>query len=310
MRSGTTISVIGHGLILASGLWWFSAKPLDQMPVESVLADVISESEFSQLTAGLQTAPQSKAPQPIIDKLGAPSEPVKDPSARVTDKPEIKTTVEAAPSAAPPKPAEPKPPAIPPPPPSEAKAEAPTPETDAIAEALKRDEAKKREEARKLEEAKREARRREEARKREERKLQEKIETALLDKREPQRMAATGALVNATPALGAPAGNAPALSQREIEALQRQLHDCWKPPDTVLQAKGLVVTVRFSLNRDGSLAGEPVVVNHEGGYLFQIAAETATRAVRICQPFRLPVSKYEAWQELEGDFRPEDKLGG
>jgi colicin import membrane protein len=76
------------------------------------------------------------------------------------------------------------------------------------------------------------------------------------------------------------------------------------------RAKGLVVTVRFSLNRDGSLAGEPVVVNHENGYLFQIAAESVIRAVRSCQPFRLPVSKYEAWQELEPDFKPEDKLGG
>ena len=123
-------------------------------------------------------------------------------------------------------------------------------------------------------------------------------------------MAATGAVINSTPSLGAPAGNAPALSQREIDALQRQLHDCWVPPETVLQAKGLVVTIRFSLSRDGSLAGEPIVVNHENGYLFQIAAESAITAVRRCQPFRLPVSKYEAWQELEGDFRPEDKLGG
>src|SRR5579864_9483634 len=142
MRTGTTISVIGHGLILASGLLWFSAKPLDQASVESVLADVISESEFSQLTAGLQAAPQSKAPQPIIDKQGAPSEPVKDSSAKVVDKPEIKTTADAAPSATLPLPPAPKPVATPPPP-SEAKPEATTPETDAIAEALKRDEAKK-----------------------------------------------------------------------------------------------------------------------------------------------------------------------
>ena len=154
MRTGTTLSVIAHGLILASGFWWFSAKPLDQAPVQSVLADVISESEYAQLTAGLQTAPQSKAPQPIIDKLGAPSEPVKDSAAKVADKPEIRTTAEAAPSAALPKPPEPKPIAAPPPP-SEAKPEAATPETDAIAEALRRDEAKKKEEAKKLEEAKR-----------------------------------------------------------------------------------------------------------------------------------------------------------
>jgi hypothetical protein len=134
--------------------------------------------------------------------------------------------------------------------------------------------------------------------------------SALPDKRAPQRPAATGVIANSTPSLGARAGNAPQLSQREIEGLQRQLHDCWAPPEIVLQAKGLVVTVRFSLNRDGSLAGEPVVVNRENGYLFQVAAESVVRAVRSCQPFRLPIAKYEAWKELEPDFKPEDKLGG
>jgi outer membrane biosynthesis protein TonB len=307
--TGTTISVIGHGLILASGLLWFAAKPLDQPRLESLDADVISESEFSQLTTGLQTAPQSKAPQPITDKLGAPSEPVKDPSAKVVDKPEIKTTAEAAPSAAPPKPAEPKPANIPPPPPSPAKAEA-TPEPDLIAEALKRDEAKKKEEARKLEEAKKreEAKKKEEARKREERKLQEKIETALLDKREPQRMAATGAVINSTPSLGAPGGNAPDLSESEKQRLIAQLMACWFPPEAVLEAKDLVVTVEFALNRDGSLSGEPTVVNRGTTALFQRAAESALSAVRSCQPFRLPPAKYEHWQVVDADFRPEDKV--
>jgi hypothetical protein len=101
-----------------------------------------------------------------------------------------------------------------------------------------------------------------------------------------------------------------ALTQAEMAALRRQLSACWQPPDPVLQAKGLVVTVRFSLNRDGSLVGEPVVVNRENGYLFQVAAESATRAVRSCQPFRLPIAKYEAWRELESNFSPEVKLGG
>src|ERR1700674_4000695 len=308
MTTGTTISAIGHGLVLASGLFWFSAKPFEHAPVDSVMADVISEREFSRLTAGLKTAPKLDKPQPMVDRIGEPKEPAKDPVAKVLDKPDIQTA-EARPTASRRKPADSKRVAVPPPA-AESKPEAKKPEPDPIAEALKKDEAKKKEEARKLEEAKRreEARRREEAKKREEQKFDlDKIE-ALLDKRTPQRAAVTGEVPNPTPSLGAPAANAPQLSQSEIDALRHQLMDCWNPPPAVWEAKDLIVTVWFALNRDGSLSGEPKVVNHGTNALFQVAAESAIRAVRSCQPFRLPVAKYEAWQELEGDFRPGDKV--
>jgi len=53
-----------------------------------------------------------------------------------------------------------------------------------------------------------------------------------------------------------------------------------------------------------------MVLNHGRNALFQIAAEAATRAVRRCQPFRLPASKYEAWQEVEVNFDPNDMFRG
>jgi colicin import membrane protein len=311
MTTGTTISAIGHGLVLASGLFWFSAKPFEHAPVDSVMADVISEREFSRLTAGLKTAPKLDKPQPMVDRIGEPKEPAKDPVAKVLDKPEIQTA-EARPAATPPKPPEPKAVAVPPPAAAESKPEAKKPEPDPIAEALKKDEAKKKEEARKLEEAKRreEARRREEAKKREEQKFDlDKIE-ALLDKRAPQRQAVTGEVPNPTPSLGATAANAPQLSQNEIDLLRAQLMACWNPPVGLAEARDLIVIVRFALNRDGSVSGEPMVVNHGSSSLFQVAAESATRAVRRCQPFRLPASKYEAWHDVEVKFDPNDMFRG
>src|SRR5262249_60596811 len=141
------------------------------------------------------------------------------------------------------------------------------------------EEAKKKEEAKKLEEAKKreEARKREETRKREEAKKREevkvdldRIQTALLDKRTPQRQAVTGTMVNPTPSLGSTTGNAPQLSQNEQAMLIAQLRGCWNPPVGVAEAKDLVVTVKFSLNRDGSLAGEPIVLNRGRNALFQV----------------------------------------
>lgn len=338
MKTGTTISAIGHGLVLAWCLLTLSARPYDLAPVESVSADVISDSEFSKLLAGSKTAPQAPKPQPVVDKTGPASEPVKDATAKPADKPPVQMAQAAPPEAKPPepKPPEPKPPELkaPEPKPPEAKpaaaksAPSPSsdpkpdlkkPEPDPIAEALKREDAKRKEEAKKAEDARRreEAKKREEAKQREEAKKREenkfdlaKIETALLDKRAPQRQVVTGSLVNPTPSLGAANANATELSQNEIDALRAQLMACWNPPVGVADAKDLIVVVRFALNRDGSVAGEPMVINHDANGLFRVAAESATRAVRRCQPFRLPAAKYEAWRDVEVKFDPNDLFRG
>lgn len=311
MRTGYLISTVGHVVLLAWAFFWLQASHAQFTSIESVSADVISERDFSQLMNGMRTAKQVDKPLPVVDKVGDPSEPVKDPVAKVTPKPAIQPA-EAAPPPAP----EVKQPDTKPP---EAKpAEATPPEPDPIAEALKKEEAKRKEEAKKQDDAKKrdEAKRREEAKKREEAKREEakfdldRIQAALLDKRAPQRQAVTGTLVNPTPSLGVPTATAPELSQSEIDALRAQLMACWNPPVGVAEAKDLIVIVRFGLNRDGSVSGEPTVVNHGSNALFQIAAESATRAVRRCQPFRLPVSKYEAWRDVEVKFDPNDMFRG
>ena len=136
-----------------------------------------------------------------------------------------------------------------------------------------------------------------------------RIETALLDKRAPQRQVVTGSMVNPTASLGSSTANAPQLSQNELGALKAaliaQLKRCWNPPVGVVDAKDLSVVLQFSLNRDGSLSSQPTLANRASSPLFQVAVESAKRAVLGCQPFRLPVAKYEAWQDLEVTFNSE-----
>jgi outer membrane biosynthesis protein TonB len=324
MRTGYTISAIGHALVLGWGLVSFSAKPFEVSPTDSVMADVISESEFNQLTAGIKTAQQVTKPVPVADKIGDVKEPPKDPVQKVSNKAEVQMTAAQPPAPQPPdiKPPEQKPPDVKPPeqkPAPQPAAAEPKPEPDPIAEALRREEAKQKEEAKKLEEARKreEAKKREEARKREEAKKREevksdldRIETALLDKRAPQRQAVAGTIINPTPSLGSTTGNAHELSQDWQSRLQAQLEACWNVPPGVAEAKDLVVQVRLSLNRDGSLSGEPIVVNRGRHALFQIAAESAIRAVHSCQPFRLlPASRYEVWQVVDVNFNPEHMFG-
>ncbi len=115
MTPGTAISAIAHAALLAWGLVSFSARPLDVPPVDSILTDVISESEFSRLTAGVKTAPPTPKQQPLVDKVGETKPPPNDVVAKASDKPEIQT-----PTATPP------PPPPPPPPPAQTKPDSAT----------------------------------------------------------------------------------------------------------------------------------------------------------------------------------------
>jgi hypothetical protein len=60
----------------------------------------------------------------------------------------------------------------------------------------------------------------------------------------------------------------------------------------------------FFLNRDGSLSGAPQVKHTASGPHFQVAAESAVRAVRRCTPLKLPADKYELWQDVVVTFDP------
>ena len=96
------------------------------------------------------------------------------------------------------------------------------------------------------------------------------------------------------------------MSQSEIDALRAQIQACWNPPAGVVDAKQLIVRVQLLLNRDGSVQAEPVVTNRSSHPQFQLAAESATRAIRRCQPYKMPIAKYDVWRDVEVTFDPRD----
>ena len=63
-----------------------------------------------------------------------------------------------------------------------------------------------------------------------------------------------------------------------------------------------VVTVQWHVRQDGSLDGEPVVLEPQSTPLFRIAAEASINAVRNCSPLDLPPDKYGAWSKITWDF--------
>lgn len=295
MRKGLTISAVVHAMVLLWSLIAFAPKAFEK-PIDSVPVDIISASDFSRMVAGSRTAKKAPVPKPVVDKVGE-TKLADNPAPKVTDKPEIIKTAEKE---APPPEAKPEPK-------REAEHKQPPPKPDPIAEALKKEQAKPEP---KKEEAKVPTPPHRPDPPRPQQKFDAVRIAALLDKRDPQRQTSLGEIINHTPTLGSPKGSAPTLSQNEIDALRAQIRRCWNPPAGASDAANLRVEMNVKLRIDGSLAAAPVLLERGSSPYFQVFAESALRAVERCQPYSLPVAKYEVWKDIDLGFRLDDLYGG
>jgi len=268
-----------------------------------------------------QEAPKPKpptAPPPPAAEPPAPPEPAKaEPPKPEPPKAEPQPDPIAEKLAATPPPPEPEP--EPGPTPEEKKAL----EEKIKAEQKKAEEAKRAEEKRKADEKKRleEQKRKEqekklaEARKKAEAAKKKQFDAdriaALIDKTPDKRGAPPAAAASPNPAAktsgptaGTKDGRDSVLSAREVDLLKsmldRALEPCAKMPGGGGGADTPIVRVAFKLRRDGSLDGEPVVLNPQSTPLFGIAAEASIRAVKNCAPYKLPPDLYETgWRSVD-----------
>jgi len=310
MKPGMTISCVAHAAALFFGFMAISAQPMEAPPVQALPVSFVSEKDFSQLTQGVKNAPQLKIPdiKPLADKVDA-QKSVDQLAPKVADKPAITTeTKPVAESKPEPKP-EPKP---------ELKTELKLPEKltekpdkpkppeyrpDQIANLLKKDAAK-------------------DPPKRDEKPAQPARDSSpkfdanqvaqLLDKREPQRQIATAQTINDSATLGAAIGAQNAqLSQSEIDALRARISNCWSPPPGIDINSKLYVVLRVLFKTDGSMSQAPVLVEGSASPLGPALAESAKRALLLCQPFTmLKPEHYDQWKDIELKFDPHELLGG
>jgi colicin import membrane protein len=298
MRTGVTISTAGHAAALLWGVLTFAATPYKTDTLEAMPIDVISATEFSKMTSGARNAPQIETPKPLVEKLGE-RRPVNDATATVVPNKEIKAATEAPPLPVV-KPAQVQP--------KEKKAE---PKRDPIAEALKKDQPKK-SESKKAETKKAEPKTPpKKAVVQQAPKFDPKQVEALLDKRNAQRLAATGDSINDVLARGTSAGAAVQLSQSALDALRSRLAQLWNPPAAANNPQELVVQIRMQLKPDGTLAAPPMVVNSGHSPMFIAARDSAVRAVIRGQPFdMLKPEFYEQWKDVEITFDPREMIRG
>jgi hypothetical protein len=302
MRTGLAISGAGHAAVLLWSVLTFVVQPYHAEPMKGLPVDLISASEFSEMTNGAKNAPKAEHPKPVADKA-AEAAPVDDPAAKLA-KTEIKAATDVpVPEPKPPEPKVKKPPQPPAP-------------TDPIAEALKKDEDKKPEP--KKPDPKPPTPPKKPAQQEPAPAFDPRNVRALLDKRDSQRVAsAAGDEINSAASFGGPRGRTgPAtgligdpngLSDREKMALRARLHEKWSPPPGISEHKEMVLEVAFQLNPDGTLAGPPTVLTRGNGPLFIAASDSVRRAVLSGQPYTmLNPQHYEAWRDLEITFDPSD----
>ena len=101
---------------------------------------------------------------------------------------------------------------------------------------------------------------------------------------------------------------------RIVEAVRRQLEECWNIPVGAKDATNMKVAIRIQLRQDGALRGPPRVRDRgrmERDPFFRAIAESALRALRDprCMPLKLPFDQYDLWKEITFNFDPREALG-
>ncbi|MEO1562896.1 MAG: hypothetical protein AAFR98_05615 [Pseudomonadota bacterium] len=100
------------------------------------------------------------------------------------------------------------------------------------------------------------------------------------------------------------------LTSVEATGLIFNIQRCWSVPIGGEGAANLRVVLGFDLSRDGFVERGPELVEpvNLGRPGLQQAFEAARRAVLECQPYALPIEKYETWQKLEIEFDPQNMV--
>ena len=104
------------------------------------------------------------------------------------------------------------------------------------------------------------------------------------------------------------------LTLSEEDALKAQIFGCWSIPLGLPYNENLLVRIKLKLKPDGTLIRSEILdharMNTPGQGFYKVLAESALRAIQLCQPLKVPTSGYERWKDLQLNFDPREMLGG
>ena len=104
------------------------------------------------------------------------------------------------------------------------------------------------------------------------------------------------------------------LTLSQEDALRAQIFGCWSVPLGLPYDEDLLVRIKLELKQDGTIMKSEILdhqrMNRPGQKFYKVLAESALRAVRLCQPLKVPPTGYEKWKNIQLNFNPTEMLKG
>ena len=104
------------------------------------------------------------------------------------------------------------------------------------------------------------------------------------------------------------------LTLSEEDALKAQIFGCWSIPLGLPYNENLLVRIKLKLKPDGTIIDSEIIdharMNMPGQNFYKVLAESALRAIQLCQPLRVPSTGYERWKDLQLNFDAREMLEG
>ena len=102
------------------------------------------------------------------------------------------------------------------------------------------------------------------------------------------------------------------LTISEMDALAGRLRACWNLDPGAMGIEDMIVEIKATLNQNGTVRSVEIVDNgrYNRDSHFRSVADSAKRAVYICQPYKILADKYaekyDEWRDLRLRFNPMD----
>ena len=136
---------------------------------------------------------------------------------------------------------------------------------------------------------------------------------ALIDKSK-ENLAETDVKSNKTTQSQDKSLNNVGLTLSEEDALKAQIFGCWSIPLGLPYNENLMVRIKLKLKPDGTIIDSEILdharMNKPGQNFYKVLAESALRAIQLCQPLRVPSTGYERWKDLQLNFDAREMLEG
>ena len=100
----------------------------------------------------------------------------------------------------------------------------------------------------------------------------------------------------------------------EEDELKAQIFGCWSIPLGLPYDENLLVRIKINIKPDGTVSEIEILdhdrMNKPGQGFYKVLVESVLRAIKLCQPLRVPSTGYERWRELQLNFDAREMLAG